>query len=130
MVRDVNIRTSLILSYLYSTMGVCMSSEVRAAAPSWLKINYSCYFCPSVSMSVLPSGASLSFLSISLPSLTTSFRCFIPFASLASLPYLSLAPLTSLIFLGLVSVSSSGRSCKALVRNICKGNLFLPKLYT
>lgn len=62
MLRDVNIRIRLILSYLYSTMAMYRSSAVRAVAPSWLKINYSFYFCLSVFMSVLPSGVSLSFL--------------------------------------------------------------------
>lgn len=61
-------------------MAVYTSSVVRAAAPSWLKIKYSYYFCASVSMSVLPY----------LPSCITSFLCFIPFASSASFPYLSL----------------------------------------
>lgn len=56
-----------------------MSSVVRAAAPSWLKIKQSYYFCASVSMSVLPS----------LPSCITFFLCFTLFAALVSLPYLS-----------------------------------------
>lgn len=101
-VSDVNVRTSLILSYLYSTTAVYAASVEKVAAPSWLKINYSCYFYPSVSMSVLLSGVSLS---ISLSSLIISFLCFIPFSSLAFLPYLSLAPLISFIALHLDSAA-------------------------
>lgn len=102
-----NISTSLILSHLDSTMTVYTSSVLRAAAPFWLKTNYSCYFCPCVSNSVLPSRVFL--LPLSQPPFTTSFLCFIPVLfqfippSLASLPYHSLAPLTPFIFLDSVS---------------------------
>lgn len=101
-VSDVNVRTSLNLSYLYSTTAVYVASLERVAAPSWLKINYRCYFCPSVSMSVLLSGVSLP---ISLSSLIISFLCFIPLSSLTFLPYLSLAPLISFIALHLDSAA-------------------------
>lgn len=113
MLRDVNIRIRLILSYIYSTMAMYRSSAVRAVAPSWLKINYSFYFCLSVFMSVLPSGVSLSFL---FPHLChPSPLPFVPSVSLACLPYLSLAPLTSFIFLGLVCAVSAAAAMPVLV---------------
>lgn len=123
-VGDVNVRTSLILSYLYSTTAVYVASLERVAAPSWLKINYRCYFCPSGSMSVLLSGVPLP---ISLSSLIISFLCFIPFSSLAFLPYLSLCFFDFLYCLafGLCSASNSSHSCKTSVLNTCKGSLLL-----
>lgn len=110
-------------------MTVYTSSVLRTAAPFWLKINYSCYFCSCVSNSILPSRVFL--FPLSLPSFTTSFLCFIPVASLASFPYL-FCSFDSLYLLGfgLCSVrSSSNRSCLALVFNTCKGHLSLNEVY-
>lgn len=127
MVKDVNISTSLILSYLYSTVTVYTSSVLRPASPFWLKINYSCYFCPCVSNSIIPSSLPTSafihhFVPVFYPSclfgfLPISFTCC--FDSLYLLGF------------GLCSVrSSSNHSCTASVFNTCKGNLSLNEVYT
>lgn len=113
-------------------MTVYTSSVLRAAAPFLLKINYSCYFYPCVSNSILPSGVLLPPLS-PISAFVYHFLPVFYSSCLFGFPPISFTRSFDSLYLlgfGLCSGrSSSNCSCMTLVFNICKENLSLNEVY-